>query len=95
LHIREKRQVADYASLLNVTPNHLNKCVKGITGKSPTQWIDEVLVSEAKTLLLQSRLSVQEIALSIGFEDPSYFTRLFRKYEEVTPTAFRKMIEKS
>lgn len=95
LHIRDKRQVTDYASLLNVTPNHLNKSVKGITGKSPTRWIDEVLVSEAKILLLQSRFSVQEIALSIGFEDPSYFTRLFRKYEKVTPTTFRKMIEKS
>ncbi len=95
LHIREKRQVTDYASLLNVTANHLNKSVKGITGKSPTRWIDEVLVSEAKILLLQSRLSVQEIARSIGFEDPSYFTRLFRKYEKVTPTAFRKMIERS
>lgn len=94
-HVTTEKQVTGYASLLNVTPNHLNKSVKSVTGKSPTKWIDEALVSEAKILLLQSRLSVQEIAQAIGFEDPSYFTRLFRKYEQVTPTAFRKMIEKS
>lgn len=94
-HVVTRKQVTDYASLLNVTPNHLNKVVKSVTGKSPTRWIDEALVSEAKILLLQSRLSVQEIAQAIGFEDPSYFTRLFRKYEQATPTAFRKMIEKS
>lgn len=94
-NIKTLHQVTDYASLLNITPNHLNKTVKAITQKSPTRWIDEAIVLEAKVLLSQSDLSISEVAGEVGFEDPSYFTRLFRKYEGITPSDFRKMIEKS
>ena len=93
--IRTKQRVTDYASLLNITPNHLNKTVKAITGKSPTQWIDETILLEAKVLLSQTSLSVSEVALEVGLDDPSYFTRLFKKYENQTPSEFRRMIEKS
>lgn len=94
-HIRTKHRVADYAALLNITPNHLNKTVKSVTSKPPSRWIDETIVLEAKVLLYQTRLSIGEVAMETGLEDPSYFSRLFRKYEGVTPVQFRKMIEKS
>ena len=87
--------VADYATILNVTPNHLTKSVKSITGKSPTQWIDELIVLEAKVLLYQSYLTISEISFELGIEDPSYFGRMFKKYTGNTPTDFRKQIEKS
>jgi AraC family transcriptional regulator, transcriptional activator of pobA len=93
--VRTNHLVTDYASLLNVTPNHLNKTVKEITFKSTSKWIDETLVTEAKVLLFQTNDSVNEIAFELGINDPSYFSRLFKKYEGVTPMAFRKMIEKS
>ncbi|OJJ16804.1 hypothetical protein BKI52_33405 [marine bacterium AO1-C] len=93
-HIRSKHLVSDYASLLAITPNHLNKVVKQITDKSPTKWIDETLVLEAKVLLYQTQLSIGEIASEIGIHDSSYFSRLFKKYEKQTPTQFRKMIDK-
>lgn len=94
-NIKTMHLVTDYAALLNISPNHLNKTVKAITSKSPTKWIDEAILAEAKVLLHQSQFSISEIASSVGFEDQSYFTRLFRKYENVTPSEFRKMIEKS
>ncbi|MCF2444078.1 AraC family transcriptional regulator [Dyadobacter sp. CY345] len=94
-NIKSIHLVTDYASLLNISPNHLNKTVKTITNKSPTKWIDEAILAEAKVLLCQSQFSISEIASSVGFEDQSYFTRLFKKYENVTPTEFRKMIDKS
>ncbi|GAB3337146.1 helix-turn-helix transcriptional regulator [Larkinella ripae] len=93
--IRTKHRVTDYAALLHITPNHLNKTVKAITGKSPTRWIDETILLEAKVLLCQTALSVGEVALEVGVDDPSYFTRLFKKYEGQTPSEFRRMIEKS
>lgn len=93
--IRTNHRVSDYASFLNITPNHLNKVVKAITGKSPTKWIDETVLLESKVLLSQTKLSISEIALEVGLDDPSYFTRLFRKYEGQTPSEFRRMIEKS
>ncbi len=94
-HIKAKHLVSDYASLLNITANHLNKSVKGVTGKSPTRWIDEAIVLEAKVLLYQSKLSISEIASEVGLFDQSYFSRLFKKYEGTTPLQFRKMIEES
>ncbi|MDO6431734.1 AraC family transcriptional regulator [Flavitalea sp. BT771] len=94
-HFRTKRLVTDYASLLHVTPNHLNKNIKAFTGKSPTQWIDEMILAEAKVLLRQTSLSISAVALEVGFTDQSYFARLFRKYEGVTPSSFREGIEKS
>jgi AraC family transcriptional activator of pobA len=94
-NIKTLHQVSDYASLLNISPNHLNKTVKAITGKSPTKWIDEAIVLEAKVLLTQCDLTISEVATEVGLEDPSYFARLFKKYEGMTPSDYRKMIEKS
>lgn len=94
-HIADKHLVADYAQLLHVSPNHLNKSVKSVTSKSPTKWIDEAIVLEAKVLLCQTTLSIGEIAAAVGLYDASYFSRLFKKYEGATPLAFRKMIETS
>lgn len=94
-HIKEKHLVTDYASILNVSPNHLNKSIKKVTQKPATKWIDETLVLEAKVLLIQTNYTANEIAAELGIYDQSYFSRLFKKYEGVTPTEYRKMIEKS
>lgn len=82
-------RVADYAAMLNVTPNHLNKTVKQVTCQSPTRLIDEALVVEAKILLIQTPQTIGEIASTIGINDASYLARLFKKYTGITPTAFR------
>ncbi len=95
LHVKEKQKVTDYAILLNITPNHLNKSVKEITGKSPSIWIDETIINEAKYLLFQTSLTISEISYQIGLLDQSYFSRIFKKYEGVTPAEFKKMIDKS
>jgi AraC-like DNA-binding protein len=94
-HIRTHHRVSEYATMLHVTPNHLNKVIKQSTGKSPTQWIDETLLLEAKALLYQTQFSISEVAAEIGIFDQSYFSRLFKKHEQVTPLQFRKMIEMS
>lgn len=94
-NIRTRHLVTDYATLLNISPNHLNKSVKAVTAKSPARWIDEAIVLEAKVLLSQSDLTISEVAQEVGFEDQSYFTRLFKKYEGITPTDFRRKIELS
>ena len=92
-NVRTYQLVSDYASLLHITPNHLNKSVKAITGQSPTKWIDAAIVLEAKVLLHQTSLSVAEVAADVGIIDASYFSRLFKKYTGVTPMHFRRMIE--
>jgi len=94
-NIKTQHQVTFYASQMNITPNHLNKAVKTVTGKSATKWIDETILLEAKYLLFQTTLSVSEIAMQVGHEDHSYFSRFFKKHEGISPVQYRKMIDKS
>ncbi len=89
LHVKNKKQVSDYALLLHISPNHLSKVLKKFTNKSPTKWIYETLILEAKVLLFQTNMSINEISFLLGIFDPSYFIRLFKKYEGITPLSFR------
>lgn len=92
-YVRERQSVADYADQLHVSPNHLNKVVRARTGRSPSIWIAERIVLEAKVWLFQSDLTVAQIAAELGFDDPSNFGKLFRKYTHVSPAQFRRMID--
>lgn len=89
--IYEKQTVSDYADLLHISPNHLNKCVKTITGQSARDLLDEMILLEAKVLLSQSDLSVSEIAYRIGKQDPSNFGRFFKTNTGMTPKEYRQV----
>ncbi len=89
-HHLKVQQVNEYAGMLHVTPNYLNKAVKQTTGKSALEQIHEMLILEAKVLLKQNEMNVSEIAGYLSFEDPSYFTRLFKKRTGYTPLDYRK-----
>jgi AraC family transcriptional regulator, transcriptional activator of pobA len=91
-HFLEKRQVSEYAKLLNITPNHLNRVVKNITGKTASDAIDEMLVQEAKVLLRNTDLSAAEIAYQLDFSEPSAFNHFFKNLTTQTPLDYRKQI---
>lgn len=78
-----------YARMLNISTPYLNECVKNATGHSVSAHIQERVVLEAKRLLYHSGRSIKEIAGELGYEDYSYFTRLFAKVTGTTPLAFR------
>lgn len=89
-HFLSKRKVADYAGLLSVTANHLNRTVKEVTGKTASESISEMLVQEAKAILKYTDASVAEIAYQLNFSEPASFNRFFKKMTGDTPLAFRK-----
>lgn len=91
---KEKKLTKDYAALLYVTPNHLNALSKDVTGRSAGELIRDRILLEAKRLLINAKMTVSEIAAELDFIDNSYFTKFFKKYEGVTPEAFRKQIIK-
>ncbi len=94
-NVKKNLKVADYAEMMNISPNHLNKSVKRITSKSASDLNDEIKLIEIKFLLYQSGLSVSEISHEMGYLDASYFTRFFKKRTNLSPKEFRDMIEKS
>ena len=87
-----KFSVTYYADRLQISPNHLNKVVKGVTGKSPSVWIEEAVIQEAKRLLRTTALPLGEIASLVGILDQSYFARRFKKHEGVSPREYRNRL---
>ena len=88
-HYLAKQQVADYADMLHVTPNHLNRTVKEVSGRTASSHIAEMLLQEAKVLLKYTDLSVAEIAYRLQFSEPSSFNRFFKKESDRTPLGYR------
>ena len=86
--------LTDHAARLFVSTNHMNDTVKAVTGRSAGQHIQQLTATHATTLLKQTTLSISEIADQLGFEDPSYFARFYKKQTGVTPTSFRKQTSK-
>lgn len=89
-HFLSVRKVADYADLLHVSPDHLNRAIKSCSDKTAHEFINEMMLMEAKTYLLHSTNTVAEIAYKLGFADPSHFNRFFKKLTNQTPLEFRK-----
>jgi AraC-like DNA-binding protein len=89
-NIYQIHKVADFASLLNITPNHLNKSVKKITGKTANDCISEMTLLEAKVLLKQTQLTIAEIAFALLQRNPSDFSRFFKQKTGLTPKQYRE-----
>jgi AraC family transcriptional regulator, transcriptional activator of pobA len=89
-HFTRHKEVAYYATLLNITPKYLSEVLQVELGKPAKVFIDEFVMMEAKSLLKQTTMSVQEICHCLGFEDASHFTKAFKKLAKNTPTEYRK-----
>ncbi|MDL5511126.1 helix-turn-helix domain-containing protein [Arenibacter sp. M-2] len=86
----DTKNVSDYAEQLNITPNYLTTTVKKLTGKSAKDIIQERLLMESKTLLKFSDLDIAEVAYRLNFQEPTHFTRFFKKLSGTTPNKFRQ-----
>lgn len=91
---REMKRPAVYAEALNISPSYLNEAVKLTTGLPVSHWIQEEVMREAKRLLFYTDNTVKQIADDLGFEDHTYFTRVFSRAEGMPPLAFRKKYRK-
>jgi AraC-like DNA-binding protein len=74
---------------LNVTPNHLNKCVKTTTDKTAQDLLNEMLILEAKSLLKYSNLQIAEIAVKLCNQTPSNFARFFKSQTGISPKEYQ------
>jgi AraC family transcriptional activator of pobA len=83
------RTAQDYAGHLAVHTNYLNRAIKQVTGRTTTHFINDRMMQEARTLLLHSNWAISQISDSLGFEEPTHFTRAFRAYTGQTPSSLR------
>nr|WP_237690504.1 AraC family transcriptional regulator [Salegentibacter lacus] len=90
IHVHDHKQVTYYAEKLNLTSYQLNAITKNNSGKNCSQLINERIILEAKRHLLATSNQVKEIAYHLGYDDPSYFIRFFKKHTEFTPEDFRQ-----
>lgn len=95
IHYLTSLSVAEYADLLHVTANHLNETIKRTMNKTAGEVIRARLLLEAKRLLRFSDIAISEIAHQLNFEDPSYFSRFFKKYTRLSPGDFRDLLKSS
>jgi AraC family transcriptional regulator, transcriptional activator of pobA len=79
----------DFAKLLGIHINHLNKVLKETTGRNTTEIINGRIVEEAKILLRQTQWNVSEIAFALGFDEVAHFSNFFKKYTTLSPLKFR------
>ncbi|MFN8256480.1 MAG: helix-turn-helix domain-containing protein [Bacteroidales bacterium] len=83
------------AEIINLSPNYFSDLLRSETGKNAQEHIHYYLLEKAKTLLLSSDKTVNEIAFELGFEYPQNFSKLFKRKTGITPTEFRNEIIKN
>lgn len=85
----EKRSVEYYARQLNISTSHLTRLVKKSIGRTPSEWIASVTVVNAKQLLLQTEMSIKEIAATLHFPEQYTFRKYFKHHVGMSPKEFR------
>lgn len=89
-NFKEMKSPSQYAEALHISAPYLNEAVKKVSGFSVSHWILQENMLEAKRLLYHSNMNVKEIALVLGYEDHTYFSRLFSKSNGESPLKFRR-----
>ena len=89
---KSKHNPNDYAVLLNISPNALAKITKKHFNKTLTSLITERIIIEAKRELYLTNKSIKEIAYELGYGDEFYFSRLFKKNTDISPTVYRETV---
>ena len=89
-HYNEEISIEQYAVSRNMSTSWFNRSFRSAVGTSPMQYILDVRIRNAQTLLETTDYSVTSIAALVGYENPMYFSRLFRKAKGLSPSKYRK-----
>ncbi|MBF4484880.1 MULTISPECIES: AraC family transcriptional regulator [unclassified Flavobacterium] len=85
-----QRSVQYYADILNVTRKYLSEVIKNNSGKTASDWIEEIVILEAKILLQNKDLTINQISDTLNFPNQSGFGRFFKKCEGISPLEYRR-----
>lgn len=91
-HYAAQQPLSFYAKALRVTPDHLSRTCRRVTGQSALDLLHERLMLEARRLLTYTAAPVLEVGRQLGYEDPAYFSKFFRRFSGVSPSEYRRLI---
>jgi two-component system response regulator YesN len=89
-HYAEDISLEDVAEQVNISPQYFSKLIKKTTGFNFIDWLSMLRVKKAKELLTNSNLTVKEVCFMVGYKDPNYFSRIFKKRIGITPSEYIK-----
>jgi len=89
-HHKSQWAIEDYAAAIGITPSHLNAICRQLTGQSALETVHERVMLAARRELAYTETTIAGVAQRLGFSDPSYFTRFFRRHAGVSPSRFRR-----
>jgi len=93
-HYKQERHAEFYARKMELSAKRVNEISRELSGQTITQLIHRRVLLEAKREIISQSKTIHCISDELGFENPSYFTRFFKKHEGVTPTEFSKQMFK-
>ena len=88
-HSRSERSVSFYADQLCICPKYLTAIIKNVSGRGVHSWIEQSVVSNAKTLLRNTTMSIGQIAIELNFATATFFGQYFKRVEGITPRDYR------
>ncbi len=91
-HFKEERSVQFYADALFITPKHLTKTVKELTTKTCGEFIDDMVIAEAKILLGDLSYSVGQVADHLHFSDQFFFSKFFKRRTGLSPREYKSSL---
>jgi len=92
-HLDRPLQIARLAQVAHISPSHFFVLFKRWTGFSPMEYFIRLRMQRAAQLLVSTALSVKEAAATLGYDDPFYFSRVFKSVHALAPTDYRVMVE--
>ena len=92
-HYREHLSIEAFAARLNVQSLQLNQLCRALSGQTALQVVHQRLLLEARRSLVYTRMSIGQLSDSLGFSDPTYFARWFKRLSGQTPNAYRRAVQ--
>jgi len=92
-HYREHLSVEDFAARMNIQSLQLNQLCRALSGQTALQVVHQRLLLEARRNLIYTRMSIGQLSDSLGFSDPTYFARFFKRLSGQTPNGYRRSVQ--
>ena len=89
-HLEDEITIENIARSAVISVSECLRCFKTTIGVTPIQYVRQVRIQKAVDLLLNTRLTITDVAMRCGFQEMSYFSKIFRQTHGVTPREFRR-----